>query len=233
LISSEVNLLKLDGASNGVLDFCFFCLEDRRDPDMGRLLFDWFYKDQGHDLLAGVDEAGRGCLAGPVVAAAVVLPLDESLPGVRDSKILKTREREAHFEIIKAKCLAWSVGVVGWKIIDVVNIYQAAAEAMRRAVRRLEVQPGLVLVDGMNLRGLDIPTVRVVKGDDRSLSIAAASIMAKVTRDRLMASYHRLYPQYGFACHKGYATRRHIEALKLYGPCPIHRRTFRGVLPGV
>ena len=120
--------------------------------------------------------------------------------------------------------------MVGWRAIDVVNIYQAAAEAMRRAIRSLKVIPGLVLVDGMNLKGLDISTVRVVKGDDRSLSIAAASIVAKVTRDRLMVSYHRLYPQYGFASHKGYATREHREALKLHGPCPIHRRTFRGVL---
>ncbi|RLD96869.1 MAG: ribonuclease HII, partial [Aquificota bacterium] len=133
------------------------------------------------------------------------------------------------FELIKERALAWRVGVVGWKAIDSVNIYQAAAEAMRRAAKGLEVKPQLVLVDGMNLRGLDIPTVRVVKGDDKSLSIAAASIVAKVVRDRLMVGYHRLYPQYGFASHKGYATREHKEALKLHGPCPIHRRTFRGV----
>ena len=194
-----------------------------------RLAFDLAFWEEGFSVLAGVDEAGRGCLAGPVVAAAVVLPLNEPLPGVRDSKALTAQEREELFELIKEKALAWRVGVVGWKAIDSVNIYQAAAEAMRRAVKGLEVKPQLVLVDGMNLRGLDIPTVRVVKGDDKSLSIAAASIVAKVVRDRLMMGYHRLYPQYGFASHKGYATREHKEALKLHGPCPIHRRTFRGV----
>jgi len=193
------------------------------------LAFDLTFLEEGFSVLAGVDEAGRGCLAGPVVAAAVVLPLNEPLPGVRDSKALTAQEREELFELIKEKALAWRVGVVGWKAIDSVNIYQAAAEAMRRAVKGLEVKPQLVLVDGMNLRGLDIPTVRVVKGDDKSLSIAAASIVAKVVRDRLMMGYHRLYPQYGFASHKGYATREHKEALKLHGPCPIHRRTFRGV----
>ncbi len=194
-----------------------------------RLAFDLVFREEGFSLLAGVDEAGRGCLAGPVVAAAVVLSLDGPLPGVRDSKTISPQEREELFELIKEEALAWAVGVVSWKAIDMVNIYQAAAEAMRRAVRSLEARPQLILVDGMNLKGLEIPTVRVIKGDDKSLSIAAASIVAKVVRDRLMVGYHRLYPQYGFDSHKGYATREHREALRLYGPCPIHRRTFKGV----
>ncbi len=207
--------------------------ERRKNKGSGegeRLEFDLAYRRDGISVIAGVDEAGRGCLAGPVVAAAVVLPLDGPIPGVRDSKAMTPQEREELFQVVRARSLAWSVGVVGWKAIDKFNIYQAAAEAMRRAVKGLAVRPQLVLVDGMNLRGLDIPTVRVVKGDDRSLSIAAASIVAKVVRDRLMMDYHRLFPQYGFASHKGYATREHREALKRFGPCPIHRRTFKGVM---
>jgi ribonuclease HII len=203
-----------------------------RGGDVGRLAFDRAYCRDGISLIAGVDEAGRGCLAGPVVAAAVVLPLDDPIPGVRDSKAMTSREREELFGVIQARALAWSVGVVGWKAIDRFNIYQAAAEAMRRAVRGLSMRPHLVLVDGMNLKGLDIPVVKVVKGDDKSLSIAAASILAKVVRDRLMVDYHRLFPQYGFAHHKGYATREHKRALKRFGPCPIHRRTFKGVVEG-
>ncbi len=201
-------------------------------PPDARWAFDLAYLRDGLSLLAGVDEAGRGCLAGPVVAAAVVLPLDGPVPGVRDSKALSPQEREELFQVVRSRALAWSIGVVGWKAIDRVNIYQAAAEAMRRAVRGLSVRPQVVLVDGMNLRGLDIPTVRVVKGDDRSLSIGAASIVAKVVRDRLMEDYHRLFPQYGFARHKGYATREHREALKRFGPSPIHRLTFKGVVRG-
>ena len=202
-----------------------------KDPDHTRLAFDSRFKAEGFFPLAGVDEAGRGCLAGPVVAAAVVLPLDTPLPGVRDSKALSPKKREALCSLIKDKALDWSIGVVGWKGIDRINIYQAAAEAMRRAVKGLKLASRLVLADGMPLKGLPIPTVSVVKGDDKSLSIAAASILAKVTRDRLMLRYHRLFPQYGFASNKGYATAQHRQALKIYGPCPIHRRSFRWVRP--
>lgn len=202
------------------------------EKDVERWAFDRAYCRDGISLIAGVDEAGRGCLAGPVVAAAVVLSLDGPFPGVRDSKAMTPQEREELFPVICRGALAWSLGVVGWKDIDRFNIYQAAAEAMRRAVKGLSLRPQLVLVDGMNLRGLDIPMVRVVKGDDRSLSIAAASIVAKVVRDRLMVDYHRLFPQYGFSRHKGYATPEHREALKRFGPCPIHRRTFKGVVKG-
>ncbi len=202
-----------------------------KNPDHARLTFDSHFKAEGFFPLAGVDEAGRGCLAGPVVAAAVVLPLDIPLPGVRDSKTLSPKRREELLGLIQNKALDWAIGVVGWKGIDRINIYQAAAEAMRRAVKGLKTPPRLVLVDGMNLKGLPTPTTPVVKGDDKSLSIAAASIVAKVVRDRLMVRYHHLFPQYGFASHKGYATAQHRWALKLYGPCPIHRRSFRWVRP--
>ncbi len=202
-----------------------------KDPDHARLAFDSHFKEEGFFPLAGVDEAGRGCLAGPVVAAAVILPLDVPLPGVRDSKALSPNRREKLLGLIQNKSLDWAIGVVGWRGIDHTNIYQAAAEAMRRAVKGLKTPPCLVLVDGMNLKGLTMPTAPVVKGDDKSLSIAAASIVAKVVRDRLMIRYHHLFPQYGFAAHKGYATVQHRQALKLYGPCPIHRRSFRWVRP--
>ncbi len=201
------------------------------DPDKARLAFDRHFSKEGFFPLSGVDEAGRGCIAGPVVAAAVILPLDAPIPDVKDSKTLSPKKREALFEVIKEKAMDWSIGVVGWKQIDRVNIYQAAAEAMRRAVGSLRIGPRLVIVDGMKLKGLPIPTVSVVKGDNKSLSIAAASIIAKVIRDRLMCRYDKVFPQYGFASHKGYATLQHRQALQRYGPCPIHRRTFKWVKP--
>lgn len=200
-----------------------------REDDLRRFQFDQLLLSQGYEQVCGVDEAGRGCLAGPVVAAAVILPLDEPLPGVRDSKRLTPTQRESLFQLITSNAMSWSVGVVGWQGIDRVNIYQASAEAMRRAVRGLSLKPQVILVDGMNLKGLEFTCVKVVKGDDRSLSIAAASIIAKVIRDRLMLHYHDLYPQYNFAFNKGYATKEHIKALKKWGPSPIHRRSFRWV----
>ena len=176
--------------------------------------------------ICGIDEAGRGPLAGPVVAGAVILPKDCEILFLNDSKKLSEKKREALFLEIQEKAEAWSVGVVGPEVIDEINILQATYQAMREAIAGLKVQPGLLLNDAVTIPGVEIPQVPIVKGDAKSLSIAAASIMAKVTRDHLMVEYDRIYPQYGFAKHKGYGTAAHIAALKEYGPCPIHRRSF-------
>ncbi|RMF85791.1 MAG: ribonuclease HII [Nitrospirae bacterium] len=178
--------------------------------------------------LAGVDEAGRGPLAGPVVAAAVVLPEGVRFPGLDDSKRVAPRARERLYEAITGAARAWAVGQASPAEIDRMNILEAARLAMVRAVAGLGVAPGLVLVDAMELP-LPLPQVALVKGDRRSAAVAAASIVAKVTRDRIMEGYGRTYPGYGFEVHKGYPTRAHKEAVARLGPCPIHRRSFRGV----
>ena len=194
---------------------------------------------QGFGLPAGIDEAGRGPLAGPVVAAAVILPLqwDEQLlsrtfAGVNDSKKLTPRQRCRAYELIREKAVAIGVGIVDEKTIDEINILQATFRAMRRAVEKLRPCPDYLLIDGQRVPGLDIPQRAIRKGDSLSLSIAAASIVAKVTRDRQMEEYHLLYPQYNFAAHKGYGTREHLAAIAKHGPCPIHRRSFRRVGSG-
>lgn len=182
---------------------------------------------QGFSLVAGVDEAGRGPLAGPVVAAAVVLPPDCYLPGLQDSKNLSPRRRERlYWHILSA---AGQVAVAGVSVarIDQENIHRASQLAMVRAVKRLPIQPHFALIDGFSLPHLNLPHRAVVGGDDLSNSIAAAAIVAKVHRDRLMLALHRRYPQYGFAQHKGYGTREHRAALRQYGPTPHHRRSFR------
>ena len=176
--------------------------------------------------ICGIDEAGRGPLAGPVVAGAVILPKDCEILFLNDSKKLSEKKREALFLEIQEKAEAWSVGGVGPEVSDEINILQATYQAMREAIAGLKVQPGLLLNDAVTIPGVEIPQVPIVKGDAKSLSIAAASIMAKVTRDHLMVEYDQIYPQYGFAKHKGYGTAAHIAALKEYGPCPIHRRSF-------
>lgn len=176
--------------------------------------------------ICGIDEAGRGPLAGPVVAGAVILPKDCEILFLNDSKKLSEKRREALFLEIQEKAEAWSVGVVGPEVIDEINILQATYQAMREAIAGLKVRPGLLLNDAVTIPGVEIPQVPIVKGDAKSLSIAAASIMAKVTRDHLMVEYDQIYPQYGFGKHKGYGTAAHIAALKEYGPCPIHRRSF-------
>ena len=176
--------------------------------------------------ICGIDEAGRGPLAGPVVAGAVILPKDCEILFLNDSKKLSEKKREALFLEIQEKAETWSGGVVGPEVIDEINIFQATYQAMREAIAGLKVQPGLLLNDAVTIPGVEIPQVPIVKGDAKSLSIAAASIMAKVTRDHLMVEYDQIYPQYGFAEHKGYGTAAHIAALKEYGPCPIHRRSF-------
>lgn len=177
-------------------------------------------------FICGIDEAGRGPLAGPVVAGAVVLKKDTQILYLNDSKKLSEKRREELYLEIQEKAVSWAVGIAGPERIDEINILQATYEAMREAVSKLSVPPDILLNDAVTIPGLDIPQVSIIKGDAKSVSIAAASVMAKVTRDHMMARYGELYPQYGFAKHKGYGTAAHIAALKEFGPCPIHRRSF-------
>lgn len=179
--------------------------------------------------VAGVDEAGRAPLAGPVVAAAVMLAPGARIDGLDDSKRLLPLERERLFGLIQARALAFAVGVVDVTTIDRVNILEATRLAMRTALDGLGAVPELVLTDFVSLRDLPCPQRNLVRGDQRSATVAAASIVAKVTRDRLMSELDGAYPQYGFARHKGYPTEQHRSALKKFGPCPLHRRTFQGV----
>lgn len=176
--------------------------------------------------ICGIDEAGRGPLAGPVVAGAVILPTDCEILYLNDSKKLTEKRREALFLEIKEKAVAWNVGIVDAAEIDQINILQATYEAMRKAITGLEVTPDLLLNDAVEIPDVQIPQVKIIKGDAKSVSIAAASILAKVTRDHLMIEYDQKYPNYGFARHKGYGTGVHIEAIRDYGPCPLHRKTF-------
>jgi ribonuclease HII len=186
----------------------------------------------GHGTLAGIDEAGRGPLAGPVVAAAVILPLSRPIPGVRDSKTVPARERERlHYEII-GRALAVGVGVVGVGEIERINIFRATVKAMEQAVRCLSIQPDALLIDAIALRDVSLPQRAIIRGDASSYLIAAASIVAKVTRDRFFGDYEIRYPGYEFSRHKGYGTPAHLDRLTALGPCPIHRRTFRGVSSG-
>ncbi|MBQ3662098.1 MAG: ribonuclease HII [Firmicutes bacterium] len=183
--------------------------------------------DSGRSYIAGVDEVGRGPLAGPVVAAAVILPRDFDVLGIDDSKKLSPKKREELFEVIKAKALAWAVGWVGPERIDEINILEATKEAMTQAVQGLSLQPDHVLIDGnFTVRALALPQTAIVKGDANSTSIAAASILAKVTRDRYMEEMDLVYPGYAFASNKGYGTKAHYDGLKAQGPTPIHRKTF-------
>ena len=177
-------------------------------------------------MICGIDEAGRGPLAGPVAAGAVILPKDCTLLYLNDSKKLSEKRREELFVQIKEQAVAWCVGIVGPERIDEINILQATYEAMRQAVAGLGVKPDLLLNDAVEIPGVDIMQVPIIKGDAKSVSIAAASILAKVTRDHMMVEYDQLFPDYGFAKHKGYGTAAHIQAIQELGPCPIHRRSF-------
>jgi ribonuclease HII len=188
-----------------------------------------FWRGQGVGLICGVDEAGRGPLAGPVVAAAVIMPAGPALPGLRDSKLLLPETRETLDAEIRTRALALAVIELGAREIERLGILAASLKAMAQAVKALAILPEMVLVDGNQPLPLDYPQQPVVKGDDRCPAIAAASILAKVHRDRRMEAYHRVYPQYNFARHKGYPTPEHLEALRCWGPCLIHRRTYRGV----
>lgn len=189
-------------------------------------------KTEGYNLICGVDEAGRGPLAGAVYAAAVILPQDIVIPGLNDSKKLSEKRREELFEIIIEKAKAYSIASVGEKRIDEINILNATFEAMNKAVNSLSIQPDYVLIDGNRIKGMSIPHETVVKGDAKSASIAAASILAKVSRDRYITKLAEKYPEYRFEKHKGYGTAAHNEAILKYGPCEIHRRTFLKKLLG-
>lgn len=180
-------------------------------------------------LMAGVDEAGRGPLAGPVVAAAVILDDGKRILGLNDSKVLTALQRDKLYDKIREKALCCSVGSATVEEIDTLNIFHATMLAMRRAVEGLRLKPAKVLVDGNRLPKLDVLSEAIVGGDAKVKSISAASIIAKVTRDRLLAELHQEYPQYGFAAHKGYGTPEHLEALRLHGPCVHHRRHFAPV----
>lgn len=193
------------------------------------LEFETTAREKGYNLIAGVDEAGRGPLAGPVVAAAVLLVPGWQLKGLDDSKKLSPKTREKFFLIIKNQALGYGIRVVDVKTIDEINILQAALLAMKYAVEALPEKPNLLLIDGNKRIDSEIEQWTIVKGDSLSQSIAAASVLAKVTRDKLMKQYHEQFPQYAFDKHKGYGTRLHRDLIREHGPCTIHRRTFKGV----
>ena len=198
------------------------------EQELGRLESMRFFehKYSHYHLICGIDEAGRGPLAGPVVAGACILPKDVDILYLNDSKKISEKRREQLYQIITKEAIAYGTGVVSEKRIDEINILQATYEAMRLAVGQLEKQPDFLLVDAVHIPDIDIKQAGIVKGDAKSVSIAAASILAKVTRDHMMLEYDKQYPEYGFAGHKGYGSREHMEKIKQYGPCPIHRRTF-------
>ena len=181
--------------------------------------------EKGYKLIAGVDEAGRGPLAGPVVSACVIMPLDDIIEGVDDSKKLSEKKRDLLFDKIVEKAIAYKISVVSEKVIDEINILNATKMSMKECIEGMEIKPDIVLVDAVKL-DLNVPCVPIIHGDALSYSIAAASILAKVSRDRIMQEYDKVYPRYLFAKHKGYGTKMHIEAIKEHGSCEIHRKTF-------
>jgi len=199
--------------------------------DLDTLFYESLVRKAGYRLIAGVDEAGRGPLAGPVVAAAVILPEAVLLEGVRDSKEMTENGREKAFSLIHEKALSVGVGVVSAEEIDRSNILQASLQAMKQAILSLDPQPDFCLVDGIHPVPVPIPYRCLKKGDRRSHSISAASVVAKVYRDRIMCSFHERFPVYGFSENKGYGTAQHLAALREQGACPIHRMTFRRVEP--
>lgn len=190
------------------------------------------YKYQEYSYICGIDEVGRGPLAGPVVAGAVILPKEEEILYLNDSKQLSEKKREELYDIIMEKAVGVGIGVVPPARIDEINILQATYEAMRIAISKLPVKPDLLLNDAVTIPQVDIKQVGIIKGDARSISIAAASIVAKVTRDRMMVEYDKLYPEYYFASNKGYGSKAHVEVLKQIGPCGIHRSSFLGKILG-
>lgn len=212
---------------------------ERLEKELARLAAMHEYENAHADVrfIAGIDEAGRGPLAGPVVAACCILPKDAVILYLNDSKKVTALRREAMLPEIKEKAIAYGIGIIDEKRIDEINILQADYEAMRIALQQTSAMlqakgladaPGLLLNDAVTIPDVDIPQESIIKGDAKSVSIAAASILAKVTRDHLMEEYDALYPEYGFARNKGYGTKEHIEALKRLGPCPIHRHSFIG-----
>jgi ribonuclease HII len=191
--------------------------------------FERMYFSRGYQRIAGVDEVGRGPLAGPVVAAAVVLPRDGIGEKVFDSKKIPPKKREELHAIILTRALGVGIGIVGHEEIDLLNIFQATLKAMALAIKDLPILPDFILIDGNQTIQIPVPQKSIRKGDQLSTSIAAASIVAKVTRDRMMLDLHEKYPQYNFAKHKGYGTKEHRRAIETFGVCELHRKTFRGV----
>jgi ribonuclease HII len=203
---------------------------DAHNKELERLQIMSLYEQAGYDAgaryICGIDEVGRGPLAGPVVAAAVILPKDTIIKGINDSKKLSPQKREALYDEICQKSIAYAIGLVDEKIIDEINILNATKMAMQQAVSKLSQIPDYLLIDSVKLSDINIRQSSFDKGDAKSVSIAAASIIAKVTRDRMMDKFHNDYPAYGFTNHKGYGTAEHIDAIKNYGLCPLHRRSF-------
>lgn len=186
-------------------------------------------EQKGIKYIAGVDEVGRGPLVGPVVTACVILPTGYTLEGLTDSKKLSLKKREMYFDIIMKEALSVSIGIKDEKVIDEVNIYEATKLAMYDAINNSKIKPEHVLIDAMKLEKLDIPSTSIIKGDFKSITIAAASVIAKVTRDRMLVELDKKYPEYGFKKNAGYGTRQHIEAIEKYGIIPEHRKTFKPV----
>lgn len=183
--------------------------------------------EKGIKYIAGIDEAGRGPLAGPVVVASVIMPEDSMIEGVNDSKKVSEKKREKLYDLIIEEAISYSVAIIGQDEIDEINILNATKKGLTTCVKALDVKPDLIIVDALNkIDTLGIPYESIIKGDAKCYSISAASILAKVTRDRIMREWDKVYPQYGFATHKGYGTAKHIAAIKEYGLCPIHRRSF-------
>lgn len=183
--------------------------------------------DKGVSLIAGIDEAGRGPLAGPVVVACVMLPKDSMIEGVNDSKKVSENKREKLYDIILQEAISYGIGIIDQEEIDRINILQATKKAVTMAISQMETKPNIIMVDALNgIDTLGIPYKSIIKGDAKCYSIAAASIIAKVTRDRIMREWDKVYKEYGFSAHKGYGTAKHIAAIKEYGPCPLHRRSF-------
>ena len=185
-----------------------------------------FY-NKGIEYIAGIDEAGRGPLAGPVVVASVIMPKDSMIEGVNDSKKVSEKKREKLYDIILEEAISYGIGIIYQDEIDEINILQATKKGLTEAVEQMKIKPDLIMVDALTgIDTLGIPYQSIIKGDAKCYSISAASIIAKVTRDRIMREWDKVYPEYGFAAHKGYGTAKHIAALKEYGPCEIHRRSF-------
>lgn len=199
-------------------------LEKELARTQGLMVYEHQFADKG--LICGIDEVGRGPLAGPVMAGAVILPKDHPILYLNDSKKLSVKKRDQLYDVIMQEAVAVGIGRVDQEEIDAINILQATYRAMRQAIEGLAPKPDFLLVDAVTIPDTGLPQCPIIKGDAKSVSIAAASIVAKVTRDRLMEDYDRLYPEYHFAKNKGYGTAEHIAALKKYGPCPLHRRTF-------
>lgn len=203
-------------------------LQEAREQEIERTKQMMIYekKYENYNYICGIDEVGRGPLAGPVMTAAVILPEDCNILYINDSKKLSEKKREILYDEILEQAVDYSLGSVSPEEIDEINILQATYKAMTTAIADLKIKPELVLVDAETIPGLNIRQISIVKGDSKSISIAAASIVAKVARDRLMVTYDKLYPEYNFASNKGYGSQEHIEAIRKYGPCPIHRRSF-------